>query len=167
MVFGLVLGFLEGRRNTEALTAGLCASFILADGVTKSVGAWLLNQGVSERWMPGVAGLLFLPPLLVFVWMLTRIPRSQCRTTSPTGASGSRWTAASGWRSCCRYGLGLAVLVAAVPAGHDRPEHPGRLCPGIMAQPGNRPPRRPRSPVGNLGGLGVLVVNGLSVLIVG
>jgi len=74
MVFGLVLGFLEGRRDTEARTAGLCASFILADGVTKSVGTWLLQQGVSERWMPGLAGLIFLPPLLFFVWMLTRIP---------------------------------------------------------------------------------------------
>src|SRR6185369_15594478 len=42
MVFGLVLGFLEGRRHTEALTAGLCTSFILADGVTKSVGSYLL-----------------------------------------------------------------------------------------------------------------------------
>lgn len=35
MVFGLVLGFLEGRRVTEALAAGLCASFILADGVRR------------------------------------------------------------------------------------------------------------------------------------
>lgn len=74
MVFGLVLGFLEGRRMTEALTAGLCASFILADGVTKSVGAWLLGQGVSEYWMPMATGLLFLPPLALFVWMLARIP---------------------------------------------------------------------------------------------
>ncbi len=74
MVFGLVLGFLEGRRLTEALTAGLCASFILADGVTKSVGTWLLDQGVAERWMPAAAGLLFLPPLLAFLWMLARIP---------------------------------------------------------------------------------------------
>ncbi len=74
MVFGLVLGFLEGQRDTEARTAGLCASFILADGATKSVGTWLLQQGVSERWMPGLAGLIFVPPLLFFVWMLTRIP---------------------------------------------------------------------------------------------
>ena len=34
MVFGLVLGFLEGRHATEALAAGLCASFILTDGMT-------------------------------------------------------------------------------------------------------------------------------------
>ncbi|MFM8394718.1 MAG: DUF5690 family protein, partial [Acidobacteriota bacterium] len=51
MVFGLVLGFLEGRRMTEALTAGLCASFIVADGVSKSAGSWLLARGVSEFWM--------------------------------------------------------------------------------------------------------------------
>jgi hypothetical protein len=74
MVFGLVLGFLEGRRTTEALTAGLCASFILADGVTKSVGSWLLEQGLTERWMPAAAGLIFVPPLLAAVWMLGRIP---------------------------------------------------------------------------------------------
>jgi hypothetical protein len=74
MVFGMVLGFLEGRRLTEAMTAGLCASFILADGVTKSVGTWLLQNGVSERWMPALAGLLFVPMLLACVGMLTRIP---------------------------------------------------------------------------------------------
>jgi hypothetical protein len=74
MVFGLVLGFVEGRRNTEALAAGLCASFIVADGVVKSAGAWLLAAGVSEYWMPSATGLLFTPPLLVFAWMLTRIP---------------------------------------------------------------------------------------------
>lgn len=74
MVFGLVLGFLEGRRMTEALTAGLCASFIVADGVSKSAGTWLLSIGVSEFWMPFIAGLLFTPPLLIFTWLLTRIP---------------------------------------------------------------------------------------------
>jgi hypothetical protein len=74
MVFGLILGFLEGRRQTEALTAGLCASFILADGTCKSVGAWLLARGLPERWMPAGAGLLFLGPALLFTWMLSRIP---------------------------------------------------------------------------------------------
>ena len=33
MVFGLVLGFLEGRRLSEAFIAGLCCSFIVADGL--------------------------------------------------------------------------------------------------------------------------------------
>jgi hypothetical protein len=74
IVFGLVLGFLEGRRHTEALTAGLCASFIIADGVCKTVGGFLLEAGVAEAWMPCMAGLLFLPPLCFFAWMLSRIP---------------------------------------------------------------------------------------------
>jgi hypothetical protein len=74
MVFGLVLGFLEGRRATEAWAAGLCASFILADGVTKSVGSYLLVAGVNEFWMPFGAGAVFAIPLLIFVSMLSRIP---------------------------------------------------------------------------------------------
>lgn len=72
MVFGLVLSFLEGRRQTEALAAGLCTSFILADGVTKSVGKWMLDQGVGQFWMPAAVGAVFFVPLLIFVWMLTR-----------------------------------------------------------------------------------------------
>lgn len=74
MVFGLVQGFLEGRRSTELLIAGLCASFILADGFTKTVGSWLLTQGVTEAWMPSVAGSLFLLPFGLCVAMLARIP---------------------------------------------------------------------------------------------
>ncbi|WP_193210546.1 DUF5690 family protein [Luteolibacter marinus] len=77
MVFGLVLGFLEGRRMTEFFVAGLCASFILADGVTKSVGAALLKSGVSEPWMPAAAGAIFLLPLIGFVLMLARIPAAE------------------------------------------------------------------------------------------
>ena len=74
LVFGLVLGFVEGRRMTELFVAGLCASFILADGFTKSVGSALLAAGVPENWMPFTAGLVFLLPLVVFVWMLRQIP---------------------------------------------------------------------------------------------
>ena len=75
MVFGLVMGFLEGRRFTEALLGFLCASFILADGFCKSVGSFLLQNGVSENFMPFVSGVFFVIPLLVFTWMLSRIPQ--------------------------------------------------------------------------------------------
>ncbi|TWT98074.1 hypothetical protein Pla108_22300 [Botrimarina colliarenosi] len=75
MVFGLVLSFLEGRRLTEALSAGLCASFIVASGAAKSVGRWLLvGVGVGEYWMPFTTGLLFIIPLTIAVWLLSRIP---------------------------------------------------------------------------------------------
>ncbi len=111
MVFGLVLGFLEGRRLTEAMTAGLCASFILADGVTKSVGARLLELGVAEDWMPSLAGLLFLGPLCVAVAMLARIPAPSrrdvaARTARHTLDRRQRWSLYG------RYALGLSLLVA-------------------------------------------------------
>lgn len=73
IVFGLVLGFLEGRRNTEALIAGLCASFIVSDGVSKSAGSFLLNWGVSENWMPFFAGCLFAAPTAIFIFMLSKV----------------------------------------------------------------------------------------------
>jgi hypothetical protein len=75
MVFGLVLGFLEGRQMTEALAAGLCTSFILADGIMKSIGGYLLEAGCPEPWMPSLAGALYVLPLGFFVWMLSVIPR--------------------------------------------------------------------------------------------
>ncbi len=49
VTFGLVLGFLEGRRNSEFLIAGLCSSFIVSDGVSKSVGNMLLNARHNRK----------------------------------------------------------------------------------------------------------------------
>ncbi len=75
MVFGLVLAYLEGRQLTEALSAGLCASFIMSSGCVKSVGRYLVVAGgISEYWMPCLTGLLFVVPLLLGVWMLSQIP---------------------------------------------------------------------------------------------
>ena len=74
MVWGLVFGFLEGRRLTEVLGAGLSASFIVASGVVKAVGVSLISAGVPELWMPFVVGAFFLPPMLLFVWMLRVLP---------------------------------------------------------------------------------------------
>jgi hypothetical protein len=74
MVWGLVFGYLEGRRVSEALGAGLSASYIIASMAVKSVGGWLLLEGISERWMPFFTGLLFTPVLLVSVWALSQLP---------------------------------------------------------------------------------------------
>jgi len=76
MIWGLVVGPLEGRRNSELLLAGLSCSFIVASGVVKDVGRALMNDAhVSEGWMPAMTGLLFLPPFLVAAWMLGRVPK--------------------------------------------------------------------------------------------
>ena len=75
MIFGLVLSFLEGRKQTEALTAVLCASFIISSGVVKSVGRWMVQDlGVSEFLMPMLVGLIFLPALFASVWLLQSTP---------------------------------------------------------------------------------------------
>ena len=75
MIWGLVFGFLEGRRLSEVLGAMLCASFILSSGIVKSVGDALLIGGwADERWMPAATGLLFTPLLLVSVWALAQLP---------------------------------------------------------------------------------------------
>jgi hypothetical protein len=75
MVWGLVFGFLEGRRVTELMGAILATSFIFASGLAKTVGKWLmLSAGVSQWWMPFVAGALFLGPLLLSTWLLDQTP---------------------------------------------------------------------------------------------
>lgn len=111
MVFGIVLAYLEGRRQTEALSAVLCASFIVSSGVVKSVGRWLIEDlGVSEFRMPMLVGLIFLVPLVISVWLLQMTPppdrvdleqRSERREM--TGADRRQfWTA---------YWPGLTLLV--------------------------------------------------------
>jgi hypothetical protein len=110
MVFGLVLGFLEGRRQTEALAAGLCTSFIIADGVVKSVGAYLLSAGVTESWMPFTAGLIFFPPLLFFAWMLARVPAPTAEDVTERGER-NPMNGVERWNFFRRYAVGLTLLV--------------------------------------------------------
>jgi hypothetical protein len=75
MIWGLVFGFMEGRRTSEVLGAILCASFILSSGVVKSVGKWLMvDLNVSPFWMPAATGAIFMPLLAVSVWALMQMP---------------------------------------------------------------------------------------------
>lgn len=75
MIWGLIFSYLEGRKLTEILGVGLCASFIVSSGFVKSVGAIVMSGwGFSEFQMPYITGALFLLPLLFFVWMLDQLP---------------------------------------------------------------------------------------------
>ena len=74
MIWGLVFSFLEGRNNTELLAAGLSTSYIVASGAVKSVGKWVILQGVDEYWMPVITGAIFLPLLLLGLILLNQIP---------------------------------------------------------------------------------------------
>jgi hypothetical protein len=75
MVWGLVFGFLEGRKVTEIMGAILATSFIFASGLAKTVGKWMmLELKISEWWMPFAAGALFMIPLLISCWLLNQTP---------------------------------------------------------------------------------------------
>lgn len=75
MIWGLVFSFLEGRKTSEILGAILSVTFILASGLVRSVGKWLIDTlNVPELWMPAATGALFFPLLLFSVKCLTLIP---------------------------------------------------------------------------------------------
>jgi MFS family permease len=75
LVWGMVFQYLEGRRMTEVLGASLSVSFIFSAGLCRSVGAYLIRDwGVSETWMPFAACCVFLIPLLLFLWLLDKLP---------------------------------------------------------------------------------------------
>ncbi|MDX1906913.1 MAG: DUF5690 family protein [Bacteroidia bacterium] len=80
MIWGLVFSFLEGRRNTELLGAGMSVSFIVSSGLVKAVGKSLIDSWqVSEFWMPFLTGLIFVPSLLLGVWLLAQLPPPDTR----------------------------------------------------------------------------------------
>lgn len=75
MVWGVIFGYLEGRRGTELMGACMCASFIVGSGVVKSVGTWLMvSWHVSEFWMPFATGAVFVAPLCLATWILEHLP---------------------------------------------------------------------------------------------
>ncbi|WP_064196260.1 MULTISPECIES: DUF5690 family protein [Emticicia] len=75
MVYGTILGFLEGRRNTDLLVAVLTASFIMGSGFAKSIGKWVMTTlQVSQFWMPFVACAIMIIPFGICTWLMGQIP---------------------------------------------------------------------------------------------
>ncbi|MBN7819773.1 DUF5690 family protein [Bowmanella yangjiangensis] len=113
MIWGLVFSFLEGRRVSEVLGAGLSISFIVSSGVVKTVGQWLMLQfNISEYWMPALTGMLFTLPLFISVFLLAQIPPPnqldiQARNLRPPMTSADRW------RFFHKYMPGLVLLILA------------------------------------------------------
>jgi hypothetical protein len=113
MTWGLVFGFMEGRRTAEVLGAIVCASFIVSSGAVKTVGKLLMTDWhVSPFWMPAAAGALFLPVLGVSVWALSKLPppnaadeAARVRREPMDGPARRKFLA--------HYGLGIVLLVAA------------------------------------------------------
>ena len=75
MIWGLVFGYIEGRRVTEFIGSMMCVSFIFSSGFVKQVGADLMaNYHITEYWMPFATGMIFILPMLFFVFLLEQIP---------------------------------------------------------------------------------------------
>ena len=75
LIWGLVFGYLEGRKSTEFMAAVLSISLIFASGFVKTVARTLMASfHVSEYQMPFLTGALFVLPLLLFVFCLELMP---------------------------------------------------------------------------------------------
>jgi MFS family permease len=75
LIWGLVFGYLEGRKSTEFMAAVLSISLIFASGFVKTVARMLMSSfHISEYSMPFITGALFVLPLLLFVFMLELMP---------------------------------------------------------------------------------------------
>jgi hypothetical protein len=111
MIWGLVYGYMEGRRISELLAAMLCASFILSSGVVKSVGLWLMqHMQIDAFWMPAATGAIFLPMLFASVWMLSLLPPPSPRDEAER-VRREPMTAAERRRFLLAYAPGLAAIV--------------------------------------------------------
>ena len=75
LIWGLVFGYLEGRRSTEFMAAVLSISLIFASGFVKTIGRTLLSVfHVNEYHMPFLTGAIFVLPLLLFVFCMELMP---------------------------------------------------------------------------------------------
>lgn len=112
LVWGFVFSYLEGRIYTEILGAGLSVSFIFSSGFVKTIGSYLLNNGVSAIWMPFMTGAIFILPMMLFVYLLNKIPEPNIidienRTVREAMTSKERWAFFK------EFSLGLILLIFA------------------------------------------------------
>src|ERR1700753_1871097 len=75
LIWGLVFGYLEGRKSTQFMAAGLSISLIFPSGCVKTVARTLMSSfHISEFNMPFITGAIFVVPLLLFVLLLELMP---------------------------------------------------------------------------------------------
>ena len=110
MIWGLVFSYVEGRKHTEVMGLGLCASFIFASGFVKDIGRMLMNNGISEFWMPFVTGAVFAVPLILVVYLLNQLPpptaEDEALRTKRAPMKG-----AARWAFFKRFAGGLVILI--------------------------------------------------------
>lgn len=113
MIWGLVFSYLEGRKTSELLGAGLSATFIVASGMVRSVGkALMVYADVPEFWMPFLTGLIFMPLLLISVYALSMMPEPDAADEHER-LKRQPMSAQDRWQLFGHYWFGLGALVLA------------------------------------------------------
>ena len=75
IIWGIIFTFVEGRRATDFIGAALAVSFIFSSGFVKSAGKYLqIGFHISDWWLPFITGLVFIVPLIFFVFLMEKIP---------------------------------------------------------------------------------------------
>jgi hypothetical protein len=87
LIWGLVFSFIEGRKFTDLLALILSTNFIFSSGVAKSLSRVSIETWkIPEIYAPFVTGLLYIPLLLLAVWMLAKIPPPSAEEAASRGA---------------------------------------------------------------------------------
>jgi len=74
-MWGIIFSYAEGRRATDFIGAAMAVSFVFAGGFTRSVAVWLRDSWqVPESWLGFTTGLVFALPLIIFMYLLERVP---------------------------------------------------------------------------------------------
>ena len=74
-MWGIVFSYVEGRRATDFIGAAMAVSFIFAGGFTRDVAIRLRDGwNVPEQWLGFATGLVFAVPLIIFLYLLEKIP---------------------------------------------------------------------------------------------
>ena len=113
MIWGLVFSYLEGRKTSELLGAGLSATFIVASGMVRSVGKGLIVYwDVDEFWMPVLTGLIFTPLLFISVYALSLLPEPNAEDEALRNKR-EPMTGGDRWKLFSQYWFGLLALIFA------------------------------------------------------
>lgn len=74
-MWGIVFSYVEGRRATDFIGSAMAVSFIFAGGFTRAVAIWLRDDWqVPEKWLGFTTGLIFVVPLILFLYLIEKIP---------------------------------------------------------------------------------------------
>ena len=111
MVWGVIVTYLEGRRTSEMMLAGLSCSYILASGVVKDVGRWLMSSWqVPEFWMPFTTGLVFVPVFGLALYLLDKMP-AQSHADEDARSARTPMSGAQRLDFFRQFGFGLVLLL--------------------------------------------------------